>query len=157
MINILLLLLSYAPQPWVMHGQQLTCNHSAQGPTTALAEPYLNDVTVFDVNTHTWHSPDVQGARPPVRDSHAAVALGNRMVIYGGDCGKEYLSDVWAYNVEEQKWQAFKVRLSAFQAFAYSVVPNFMVLVSKSLKLLHAIVTCLGLCPFYDGVQHHAA
>lgn len=140
-----------------MHVQRLTCDHSAQGPTTALAEPYLNDVTVFDVNTHTWHSPDVQGARPPVRDSHAAVALGNRMVIYGGDCGKEYLSDVWAYNVEEQKWQAFKVRLSALQAIAYSVVPNFMVLVPKSLKLLHAIVTCLGLCPFYDGVQHHAA
>ena len=80
-----------------------------QGPTTALAEPYLNDITVFDVNTRTWHTPDVQGARPPVRDSHAAVALGNRMVIYGGDCGKEYLSDVWAYDVEHQKWQAFKV------------------------------------------------
>lgn len=80
-----------------------------QGPTTALSEPYLNDITVFDVNTHTWHTPDVQGARPPVRDSHAAVALGNRMVIYGGDCGKEYLSDVWAYDVLQQRWQAFKV------------------------------------------------
>lgn len=80
-----------------------------QGPTTALSEPYLNDITMFDVNTHTWHTPDVHGARPPVRDSHAAVALGNRMVIYGGDCGKEYLGDVWAYHVEQQKWQAFKV------------------------------------------------
>ena len=80
-----------------------------QGPTTALREPYLNDVTVFDVNTHTWHTPEVQGARPPVRDSHAAVALGDRMVIYGGDCGKEYLNDVWAYHVEQQRWQAFKV------------------------------------------------
>ncbi|KAL3132433.1 hypothetical protein ABBQ32_008991 [Trebouxia sp. C0010 RCD-2024] len=80
----------------------------AKGPTTALSEPYLNDITVFDVNTHTWHTPDVQGARPPVRDSHAAVALGNRMVIYGGDCGKEYLGDVWAYHVVHQKWQAFK-------------------------------------------------
>ena len=82
-----------------------------QGPMTALHEPYLNDVTVFDVNTHTWHTPDVQGARPPVRDSHAAVAVGDRMVIYGGDCGKEYLSDVWAYHVEHQRWQAFKVLL----------------------------------------------
>ncbi|DBA99069.1 TPA: hypothetical protein ACH3X1_014205 [Trebouxia sp. C0004] len=80
----------------------------AKGPTTALSEPYLNDITVFDVNTHTWHTPDVQGAQPPVRDSHAAVALGNRMVIYGGDCGKEYLSDVWAYDVLQQRWQAFK-------------------------------------------------
>jgi len=80
-----------------------------QGPTTALSEPYLNDITVFDVNTRTWHTPDVQGARPPVRDSHAAVALGSRMVIYGGDCGKEYLSDVWAYDVLQQRWQAFKV------------------------------------------------
>ena len=83
--------------------------HAVQGPTTALSEPYLNDVTIFDVNTLTWHTPDVQGARPPVRDSHAAVALGNRMVIYGGDCGKEYLGDVWAYHVEHHKWQAFKV------------------------------------------------
>ena len=80
-----------------------------QGPTTALSEPYLNDITVFDVITHTWHTPEVQGARPPVRDSHAAVGLGNRMVIYGGDCGKEYLSDVWAYDVQQQRWQAFKV------------------------------------------------
>ena len=63
------------------------------------------------MNTHTWHTPDVQGARPPVRDSHAAVALGNRMVLYGGDCGKEYLSDVWAYDVLQQRWQAFKVLL----------------------------------------------
>ncbi len=31
------------------------------------------------------------------------------MVIYGGDCGKEYLSDVWAYDVLQQRWQAFKV------------------------------------------------
>lgn len=83
--------------------------HAVQGPTTALSEPYLNDITIFDVNSHSWHTPDVQGARPPVRDSHAAVALGNRMVIYGGDCGKEYLGDVWAYHVEHQKWQAFKV------------------------------------------------
>ena len=87
---------------------KLTC-YVVQGPTTALSEPYLNDITMFDVNTHTWHTPDVHGARPPVRDSHAAVALGNRMVIYGGDCGKEYLGDVWAYHVEQQKWQAFKV------------------------------------------------
>lgn len=83
-------------------------NEPAKGPTTALSEPYLNDITVFDVNTHTWHTPEVQGARPPVRDSHAAVGLGNRMVIYGGDCGKEYLSDVWAYDVQQQRWQAFK-------------------------------------------------
>ena len=87
----------------------MTWSIALQGPTTALSEPYLNDITVFDVNTHTWHTPDVQGACPPVRDSHAAVALGNRMVIYGGDCGKEYLSDVWAYHVEQQKWQVFKV------------------------------------------------
>lgn len=90
---------------------------AVQGPTTALSEPYLNDITVFDVNTHTWHTPDVQGARPPVRDSHAAVALGDRMVIYGGDCGKEYLSDVWAYHAQQQKWQAFKVQ-SMLQDFA---------------------------------------
>jgi len=31
------------------------------------------------------------------------------MVIYGGDCGKEYLGDVWAYDVLQQRWQAFKV------------------------------------------------
>ena len=91
------------------HAQQKWIFTAVQGPTTALSEPYLNDITVFDVNTHTWHTPDVQGARPPVRDSHAAVALGDRMVIYGGDCGKEYLGDVWAYHVEHQKWQAFKV------------------------------------------------
>lgn len=95
---------------------------AVQGPTTALSEPYLNDITMFDVNTHTWHTPDVQGARPPVRDSHAAVALGDRMVIYGGDCGKEYLGDVWAYHVEHQKWQAFKVRAAAANAGCQSLL-----------------------------------
>ena len=92
------------------HAATQLVSNAVQGPTTALSEPYLNDITVFDVNTHTWHTPDVEGARPPVRDSHAAVALGDRMVIYGGDCGKEYLSDVWAYHVQQQKWQAFKVQ-----------------------------------------------
>lgn len=94
---------------------------AVQGPTTALSEPYLNDITMFDVNTHTWHTPEVKGARPPVRDSHAAVALGDRMVIYGGDCGKEYLGDVWAYHVGHQKWQAFKVRALHPEAIAYAL------------------------------------
>lgn len=95
---------------WLVIHLIYTYAFAVQGPTTALSEPYLNDITMFDVNTHTWHTPDVKGARPPVRDSHAAVALGDRMVIYGGDCGKEYLGDVWAYHVGHQKWQAFKVR-----------------------------------------------
>lgn len=97
----------------------MTC-HAVQGPTTALSEPYLNDITTFDVNSHTWHTPEVHGARPPVRDSHAAVALGDRMVIYGGDCGKEYLGDVWAYHVEHQRWQAFKVASLCPEAGAYT-------------------------------------
>lgn len=91
---------------------------------------------MFDVNTHTWHTPDVQGARPPVRDSHAAVALGDRMVIYGGDCGKEYLGDVWAYYVEHQKWQAFKVRPLDQKCTLKLVWQEELLVGGKSLQLL---------------------
>ena len=54
---------------------------------------------------------------PPERDSHSAVLLGERMIIFGGDQGGgRYLSDTWAYDVARNEWAQLRVSV---------IVPSF--------------------------------
>lgn len=65
---------------------------------------YLNDVHVLDVKTMTWSSPEVKGEVPAPRDSHVAVAIGNKMFIYGGDCGDRYHGEVDVLDMDTMTW-----------------------------------------------------
>ena len=48
---------------------------------------------------------------PVQRDSHSAVLLGGRMIIYGGDQGGgQYLTDIWSYNLQSNEWTELRVR-----------------------------------------------
>ncbi|KAK8934140.1 hypothetical protein KSP39_PZI014291 [Platanthera zijinensis] len=65
---------------------------------------YLNDVHVLDLKTMTWTSPDVKGNPPAPRDSHTAVSIGNKLLIYGGDCGDRYHGEVDVLDTDTMSW-----------------------------------------------------
>ncbi|KAF0921213.1 hypothetical protein E2562_039319 [Oryza meyeriana var. granulata] len=71
---------------------------------------YLNDVHVLDVPTMTWSSPEVKGDVPAPRDSHGAVAVGNRLFVYGGDCGDRYHGEVDVLDMDAMAWSRFEVK-----------------------------------------------
>ncbi|KAK1320010.1 Acyl-CoA-binding domain-containing protein 4 [Acorus calamus] len=70
---------------------------------------YLNDVHVLDLKTMTWSSPEVNGVLPAPRDSHTAVAVENRLIIYGGDCGDRYHGEVDVLDMDTMSWSRLAV------------------------------------------------
>ncbi|KAG9144860.1 hypothetical protein Leryth_018988 [Lithospermum erythrorhizon] len=65
---------------------------------------YLNDVHVLDLKSMSWISTEVRGDKPVPRDSHSAVAVGNKLFVYGGDCGDRYLGNVDVLDMESLTW-----------------------------------------------------
>lgn len=65
---------------------------------------YLNDLHILDLKTMRWSRPDTKGDVPVPRDSHSAVSVGNKIFIYGGDCGDRYRGDIGVFNVETSIW-----------------------------------------------------
>ncbi|XP_022720144.1 acyl-CoA-binding domain-containing protein 4-like isoform X2 [Durio zibethinus] len=71
---------------------------------------YLNDLHVLDLRTMRWSSPQVRGHIPVPRDSHSAVAIGNKLVVYGGDCGDRYHGDVDMFDMDTSTWSRLAVQ-----------------------------------------------
>ncbi|MFQ6635298.1 hypothetical protein Gotur_011713 [Gossypium turneri] len=71
---------------------------------------YLNDLHVLDLRTMRWTSPQVRGHIPVPRDSHSAVAMGNKLVVHGGDCGDRYLGDVDIFDMDTSTWSRLAVQ-----------------------------------------------
>ncbi|KAJ0972251.1 hypothetical protein J5N97_020210 [Dioscorea zingiberensis] len=65
---------------------------------------YLNDIHILDLRSMTWTSPVVKDVQPVARDSHTAVAVGNKLLIYGGDCGDRYYDEVDVLDIETMTW-----------------------------------------------------
>lgn len=71
---------------------------------------YLNDLHVLDLRTMRWTSPQVRGHIPVPRDSHSAIAIGNKLVVHGGDCGDRYLGDVDIFDMDTSTWSRLAVQ-----------------------------------------------
>ena len=56
-----------------------------------------------------WTSPDVKGDLPAPRDSHTTVAVENRLVVYGGDCGDHYLGEVDILDLDTLTWSSLVI------------------------------------------------
>ncbi|XP_057428102.1 serine/threonine-protein phosphatase BSL1 homolog isoform X2 [Lotus japonicus] len=74
---------------------------------------YLNDLHVLDLGTMRWSSPEVKGDFPVPRDSHIALAIGDKVVVYGGDSGDMYHGDVSMLDMETMTWSRLKVQGSS--------------------------------------------
>ncbi|KAL2345613.1 hypothetical protein Fmac_006898 [Flemingia macrophylla] len=55
---------------------------------------YLNDLHILDLRTMSWTSPELKGDLPVARDSHSTLAIGNKLIVYGGDSGDQYHGNV---------------------------------------------------------------
>ena len=65
---------------------------------------YLNDLFTLEVSEGTslqWECPNIEGPVPCPRESHTAVTIGNKLLVYAGMNGKR-LSDMWILNVGEE-------------------------------------------------------
>ncbi|VAH76294.1 unnamed protein product [Triticum turgidum subsp. durum] len=59
----------------------------------------------------TWTSPQVaHEVIPAPRDSHGAVTVGNRLFVYGGDCGDRYHGEVDVLDMDTMAWSRFSVK-----------------------------------------------
>ncbi|XP_010938233.1 uncharacterized protein [Elaeis guineensis] len=74
---------------------------------------YLNDVHILDLKNMSWTSPEVRGDPPAPRDSHTAVAIGNKLLIYGGDCGDRYHGEVDVFDMDTMTWSRLAVQGSS--------------------------------------------
>ncbi|WOL11796.1 rab9 effector protein with kelch motifs-like isoform X1 [Canna indica] len=74
---------------------------------------YLNDVYVLDLKNMTWTSPELKGDPPAPRDSHTATSIGNKLLIYGGDCGDRYHGEVDVLDTDTMTWSRLEVKGSS--------------------------------------------
>lgn len=64
----------------------------------------LNDLHVLGLKTMRWTSPEVKGDIPVPRDSHSAIAIGKKLLVYGGDRGDRYYGDVDMLDMDTMTW-----------------------------------------------------
>ncbi|KAL5068818.1 hypothetical protein RYX36_019705 [Vicia faba] len=70
---------------------------------------YLNDLHILDLKTMRWSEfAEVSGDLPVPRDSHCSVAVGNKLIVYGGDSGDMYHGDVSLLDMETMTWIRMK-------------------------------------------------
>ncbi|XP_059648416.1 uncharacterized protein LOC132294538 [Cornus florida] len=74
---------------------------------------YLNDLHILDLKNMRWSSPEVKGDVPVPRDSHSTVAIGNKLFVYGGDCGDRYQGDVDLLDMDTLTWSQLAVQGSS--------------------------------------------
>ncbi|XP_019441203.1 PREDICTED: rab9 effector protein with kelch motifs-like [Lupinus angustifolius] len=74
---------------------------------------YLNDLYILDLRTMRWSFPEVKGDLPVPRDSHITVVIGNKLFVYGGDCGDKYHGDVDMLDMETMTWSRLKIQGSS--------------------------------------------
>ncbi|XP_042475191.1 acyl-CoA-binding domain-containing protein 4-like isoform X2 [Macadamia integrifolia] len=74
---------------------------------------YLNDLHILDLNVMRWAYPKVNGDLPAPRDSHTAVGINNKLLVYGGDCGDRYHGDVDVLNMDTLTWSKLVVQGSS--------------------------------------------
>lgn len=74
------------------------------GGWNGFSRTWYNDLYVFDFKTKNWRSIHPTGKPPMKRTSHAAVIYNNKMYIFGGFSGEEYLNDMFEFDLETETW-----------------------------------------------------
>eukprot|EP00249_Psilotum_nudum_P020940 c27907_g1_i1 orf=651-3365(+) len=75
---------------------------------------YLNDVHILDLVSMKWSFPEIGGQLPARRDSHTAVPISNRVIVYGGDCGEHYLGEVDILDLDTFTWSKLEPAAASF-------------------------------------------
>jgi hypothetical protein len=66
----------------------------------------LGDLWVYDVAANSWAQLAPSGESPSVRFGHngAFDSLNQRLLVFGGQAGTTFYSDLWAYDVASNSW-----------------------------------------------------
>ena len=86
--------------------------HSVLDTQTAMDVPSLvtpvDVLWTFDIEASSWWKMgNLEGANPRPRSMHTALALGGKMLIFGGVASGSHMlmNDVWSLDMGERKWQ----------------------------------------------------
>ncbi|TKY61570.1 Rab9 effector protein with kelch motifs [Spatholobus suberectus] len=71
---------------------------------------YLNDLHILDLRTMSWTSPELKGDLPVPRDSHSTLAIGNKLIVYGGDSGDQYHGNVHMLDMATMTWSRLTIQ-----------------------------------------------
>ncbi|KAH1259234.1 Rab9 effector protein with kelch motifs [Glycine max] len=71
---------------------------------------YLNDLHILDLRTMSWTSSELKGDFPVPRDSHSTLAIGNKLIVYGGDSGDQYHGNVHMLDMTTMTWSKLSIQ-----------------------------------------------
>jgi len=98
-----------------------------------LCPEVVADTWVYHPTTNTWEERS-PATSPPARHGHklAYDAASDRVVLFGGDTGEQWLDDTWAYDSDTDTWVEVPTAdapwRTAQQAMAYDPVADRVVL-----------------------------
>jgi len=75
------------------------------GGWNGFSRMWYNDLHVFNFETKHWKLITPSGKPPVKRTSHSAVIYNNKMYVFGGFSGEEYLNDLHEFDFETQTWK----------------------------------------------------
>ncbi|XP_057756379.1 uncharacterized protein LOC130975634 [Arachis stenosperma] len=74
---------------------------------------YLNDLHILELGTMRWTSPELKGEFPVLRDNHSTIAIGNKLIVYGGDSGYQYHGNIDILDMETMTWSKLRIQGSS--------------------------------------------
>jgi len=74
------------------------------GGWNGFSRTWYNDVHVFDFKMKHWRSVAAEGQIPMKRTSHSAVMYKDKMYVFGGFSGEEYLNDLFEFDMVTETW-----------------------------------------------------
>jgi len=74
------------------------------GGWNGFSRNWYNDLYAFNFDTRAWRAINPSGTLPVKRTSHSSVVYGNKMYVFGGFSGEEYLNDLHEFDIETETW-----------------------------------------------------
>ncbi|KAF7726240.1 hypothetical protein EC973_008950 [Apophysomyces ossiformis] len=90
----------------------------------------LDDVSIFDIDTMTWKSPDIQPSlfAPRPRYAHLSAVTEDKLIVVGGqDMSNNYLGEINVLDLKTMGWEQVKTfdkHLGAYRSIAIATPPG---------------------------------
>ena len=65
---------------------------------------HFSDVLVLNLETMDWSTLVTKGQGPGPRDSHSAVIVGYKMIVFGGTNGSKKVNDLYVLDLRSKEW-----------------------------------------------------
>ena len=65
---------------------------------------HFSDVLTLDLRMMVWSSLVTTGHQPGTRDSHSAVLLDHKMIVFGGTNGSKKINDLHILDLQTKEW-----------------------------------------------------